>query len=617
MEDAFNIGVYSDALVLLATAGLVVPVLRRLGVSPILSYLGAGAVLGPLGLGSFMEAIPALYWFTIVDAESVSRIAELGVVFLLFLIGLELSLQRLITMRRLVFGLGSLQVLSGTAAIALVLWLAGQETAAAIILGASLSLSSTAIVLELLSHQERLTSTVGRAGFSVLLAQDLAVVPLLIFISIMGGDTHGSLLESIGRALLQAGLTLGAIAVLGRLLLRPVFRFAAATRSNDLFIATTLFVIVAAGVAAHQAGLSMALGAFVAGLLLADTEYGKAVEATIEPFKSLLLGVFFFSVGMTIDFRELVHYPGWLALCVFGIVAVKALLTAGLARAFKLGWPTAAELGLLLGPGGEFAFVTIGAASAAKLVDAPTARFTLVATSLTMVLLPFLSLAARRLTPLLARQDTPEPELAAMPEALHGHAIVVGFGRVGKVTASLLDEHGVPYLAIDYDSASVTRDRRAGRRVYFGDAADPMFLRACGLDAARAVVITIQSKKAIDRVVEQVRAMRPDVKIISRARDAEHARHLYAVGATDAVPETVEASLQLSEAALVALGVAMGPVIASIHQKRDDFRAELQQASLAAGRGDSHAIRSKGSLRARLPGPEREWDREQEQEPQS
>ncbi|GAB2177957.1 cation:proton antiporter domain-containing protein [Dongia sp. agr-C8] len=609
MEDAFNIGVYSDALILLATAGLIVPVLRRLGVSPILGYLGAGAVLGPLGLGSFMGSLPALYWFTIVDAESVSGIAELGVVFLLFLIGLELSLQRLITMRRLVFGLGSLQVLSGTAAIALVLWLAGQETAAAIILGASLSLSSTAIVLELLSHQERLTSTVGRAGFSVLLAQDLAVVPLLIFISIMGGDTHGSLVESIGRALLQAGLTLGAIAVLGRLLLRPVFRFAAATRSNDLFIATTLFVIVAAGVAAHQAGLSMALGAFVAGLLLADTEYGKAVQATIEPFKSLLLGVFFFSVGMTIDFRELVHYPGWLALSVFGIIAVKALLTAGLARAFKLGWPTAAELGLLLGPGGEFAFVTIGAATAAKLVDAPTARFTLVATSLTMALLPFLSLAARRLTPILTRQDAPEPELAAMPEALHGHAIVVGFGRVGKVAASLLDEHGVPYLAIDYDSASVTRDRRAGRRVYFGDASDPMFLQACGLDEARAVVITIQSKKAIDRVVEQVRAMRPDVKIISRARDAEHARHLYAVGATDAVPETVEASLQLAEASLVALGVPMGPVIASIHQKRDDFRADLQQASQEAGRGDSHAIRSKGSLRSRLPGQEPEQEK--------
>jgi CPA2 family monovalent cation:H+ antiporter-2 len=601
MEGEFDIGVYSDALVLLATAGLVVPVLRRFGISPILGYLGAGALLGPLGLGSFMGSVPALYWFTIVDAESVSRIAELGVVFLLFLIGLELSLRRLITMRRLVFGLGALQVLSGTAAIGLVFWLSGQKADAAIILGASLSLSSTAIVLELLSQQGRLTTTLGRAGFSVLLAQDLAVVPILIFVSILGGEAHGSLLESLGRALLQAILTLGVIAVLGRLLLRPVFRFVAGTRSNDLFIAATLFVIVASGVAAHQAGLSMALGAFVAGLLLADTEYGKAVQATIEPFKSLLLGVFFFSVGMTIDVRELVHNPGWIAAAVAGIIAVNALLTAGLATAFRMPRPIAAELGLLLGPGGEFAFVTIGMAAAAQLVDPPTARFALVATSLTMALLPLLALAGRRLAPVLAKKDAQEPELAVAPEILAGHAIIVGFGRVGKVAAALLTEHDVGFLAIDYDAAAVTRDRRAGHRVYFGDAADRMFLNACGLPGARAVVITIEAREAIDRVVEQVRALRPDVKIISRARDADHARHLYEIGATDAVPETVEASLQLSEAALVALGVPMGPVIASIHQKRDDFRAALQKASVAAGRGDSHAIRPKSSRQEQQP----------------
>jgi len=593
MENGFNLGAYSDALVLLATAGLVVPLLRRLGVSPILGYLGAGVLLGPVGLGSFMSHVPVLYWFTIVDAASVSRIAELGVVFLLFLIGLELSLQRLITMRRLVFGLGGLQVLTATAAIGLTLWWSGQKPDAAIILGASLSLSSTAIVLELLSQQGRLTTTLGRTGFSVLLAQDLAVVPILIFVSILGGGGHGSLLESIGRALLQAVLTLGVIAILGRLLLRPVFRFVAGMRSNDLFIATTLFVIVASGVAAHQAGLSMALGAFVAGLLLADTEYGKAVQGTIEPFKSLLLGVFFFSVGMTIDIRELIHNPGWLAAAVLGIVAVKALLLAGLTAAFRLPGAVAVELGALLGPGGEFAFVTIGVAAAANLIDAPTARFALVATSLTMVLLPFLAVGARRLAPILGGRDGAGPELAAAPEHLSNHAIVVGFGRVGKVAAALLSEHDVAFIAVDYDAATVTRDRRAGHRVYFGDAADPMFLHACGLGEARAVVITIEAKEAIDRVVERVRALRPDVKIISRARDAEHARHLYAIGATDAVPETVEASLQLSEAALVSLGVPMGPVIASIHQKRDDVRAELQQASLAAGRGDSHAIRSK------------------------
>jgi CPA2 family monovalent cation:H+ antiporter-2 len=611
MENGLNIGAYSDALVLLATAGLVVPLLRRFGVSPILGYLAAGALLGPLGLGTFIGAAPFLYWLTIVDAESVSRFAELGVVFLLFLIGLELSMQRLITMRRLVFGLGSLQVVTGAVVIGgLMAWGSGRDPATAIILGASLALSSTAIVLEVLAHQGRLTSAVGRAAFSVLLAQDLAVIPILLFISILGGGTQGSVMESLATALLTAVATLGVIAALGRLFLRPVVRFAAAARSNDLFIAATLFVIVAAGVAARQAGLSMALGAFVAGLLLAETEYGKAIQATIEPFKSLLLGIFFFSVGMSIDGREVVHHPLWLALVVVAIIAVKAVLILGLARLFGLRRSTAVELGLLLGPGGEFAFVTIGAAAAAGLVEGSLARITLVAASLTMALLPLLAMAGRRLAPLLDGKGTPEPELVAAPEHLSGHAIVVGYGRVGKVTAELLSEHGVPFVAVDFDAASVTRDRRGGHRVYFGDAADPMFLQACGLPDARAVVITIEAREAIDRVVERVRVLRPDVKIISRARDADHARHLYAIGATDAVPETVEASLQLSEASLVALGVPMGPVIASIHQKRDDFRAELQKASIEAGRGDSHAVRAK-SLRGRLPGREQE----QEQEP--
>jgi CPA2 family monovalent cation:H+ antiporter-2 len=610
MENGFNIGAYSDALVLLATAGLVVPLLRRFGVSPILGYLAAGALLGPLGLGTFLGEVPFLYWLTIGDAGSVSRFAELGVVFLLFLIGLELSLQRLITMRRLVFGLGWLQVLTGAVVIGgLMAWGSGRDPATAIILGASLSLSSTAIVLEVLAHQGRLTTTVGRAAFSVLLAQDLAVIPILLFVSILGGDTEGSVLQSLGTALLQAVITLVIIAVLGRLFLRPVFRFAAATKSNDLFIAATLFVIVAAGVLAHQAGLSMALGAFVAGLLLAETEYGKAIQATIEPFKSLLLGIFFFSVGMNIDVREVIHHPLWLALAVIAIIAVKAVLIFGLGRLFGLPRSTSAELGLLLGPAGEFAFVTIGTAAATGLVEGSLARITLVAASLTMAALPLLAIAGRRLAPYLDTKGAPEPELVAAPEHLSGHAIVVGYGRVGKVTTSLLSEHGVPFLAVDFDAASVTRDRRGGHRVFFGDAADPMFLNACGLDAARAVVITIQAPEAIDRVVAQVRELRPDVKIISRARDSEHARHLYAIGATDAVPETVEASLQLSEASLVALGVPMGPVIASIHQKRDDFRAELQKASLEAGRGDSHAIQQK-SAHSRMHGQ----DQEQEQE---
>jgi K+:H+ antiporter len=599
LASTINVAAYSDALVVLGTAGIVVPIVSRLGFSPVLGYLGAGALLGPLGLGSLINSFPVLFWFTVGDAKDVAGIAELGIVFLLFLIGLELSLHRLLTMRRLVFGLGGLQVLITTALLAGVATYAGANPSEAIILGASLSLSSTAIVLELLSNQERLTSNVGRASFTVLLLQDLAVIPILMFISLLAAGPGGSVLESLGRALLQAAIALAVIVVFGRVLLRPLFRMVAATRSRDLFIATALFVIIAAGVVANQAGLSMALGAFVAGLLLAETEYRKAIEATIEPFKGLLLGIFFFTVGMDIDIRELLREPLLLAAAVVGLIAGKALLIAGLARMFRLSWPVAVEMGLLLGPGGEFAFVGIGTAAELGLIDARFASFALAVTSVTMALTPALSFAGRRFGSRLRAAGTAPSELMARPSAGQKHAIVVGYGRVGKMVCALLKQHGIPFIAADSDAHTVTHDRREGHDVYYGDAADPQFLEICGLASAAGVIITIHDRDLIDGVVEHVRAIRPDVLIVSRARDANHARHLYQLGASDAVPETVEASLQLSEAALVGLGVPAGPVIASIHEKRDEIRRSLQEAAREAGRGTIHSVRAKTPKRLR------------------
>jgi monovalent cation:H+ antiporter-2, CPA2 family len=593
MEPTINIAAYSDALVVLGTAGILVPIVSRLGFSPTLGYLVAGAILGPLGLGSFIRDYPFLYWFTVGEAKNVEGIAELGVVFLLFLIGLELSFQRLLTMRRYVFGLGGLQVLITAALIFGVARMAGQEPASALILGTSLSLSSTAIVLELLSKQERLTTSVGRTSFSVLLAQDLAVIPLLIFVAILAGGPGKSVLASLGTALLQAAIALAAIVFFGRLLMRPLFRLVATTRSRDLFIATVLFVIVGAGVIAYEAGLSMALGAFVAGLLLAETEYRKAIEATIEPVKSLLLGIFFFTVGMDIDYRELFREPLVLAAGVAALIAVKSLILIGLGKLFRLSWPVAVETGLLLGPGGEFAFVGIGMALTANLIDARAASYTLAVTSITMLLTPLLSFVGRRFATWLGPSGAVAPELAVRPSGAQNHAIVVGYGRVGKVVCALLKEHGIPYIAADLDAPAVTRDRREGHDVYYGDASDLRFLEACGLATAAGVIITIHTHSAIDDIVAEVRSMRPDVLIVSRARDEAHASHLYSLGATDAVPETIEASLQLSEAALVGLGRPTGPVIASIHEKRDEFRRTLQQAARQAGRDTTRSIRSK------------------------
>jgi K+:H+ antiporter len=593
LASTINIGAYSNALVVLGTAGIVVPILRRAGVNPILGYLGAGALLGPLGLGSLVQSFPPLFWVTVTEAKNVAGIAELGVVFLLFLIGLELTFNRLMTMRRLVFGLGGLQFLLTTALIAGIAAAAGQKAGVAIILGASLSLSSTAIVLELFSNEGRLTSSAGRASFAVLLAQDLAVIPLLLFISVLDIGADGSLISSLTSALLQAAIAVIVITLVGRFLLRPLFQIVASTHSTELFVAALLFVIVGAGVVAYQAGLSMALGAFVAGLMLAETEYGKAIESTTEPFKGLLLGIFFFTVGMNIDFREFVREPAWLFAAVFGLIGVKALILLVLGKAFRLSWSSALETALLLGPGGEFAFVTIGLAAGAKLLEQNIASFTLAATSVTMALTPLLALAARRVRAAIAAQQGLDPELVARPPAEEKHAIVVGYGRVGKVVCSMLKQHKIRYIAVDSDAAEVADDRRSGHDVYYGNATDPEFLKTCGLMQATGLIISIHSRDAIDKVVAQVREIRPDILIVSRARDADHARHLYEIGASDAVPETIEASLQLSEASLVGLGVPMGPVIASVHEKRDEFRHALQKAARAAGQESTHAIKSK------------------------
>jgi len=586
-----NINAYHDALVVLGTAGVVVPIVRRWGINPVIGYLGAGAILGPLGLGSFIPDLSFLSWFTVADAENVQGIANLGVVFLLFLIGLELSFRRLVTMRRLVFGLGGLQVLATSAIIAGAAILTGQSADVAVILGASLALSSTAIVLELLSG--RLTTTAGRASFAVLLAQDLAVIPLLVFISVLGAGNGASVLTQLSSALFKAAVAVAFLILVGRLLLRPLFQLVAGTHSTELFVAATLFVIVGAGLAAHEAGLSMALGAFVAGLMLAETEYGKAIEATVEPFKGLLLGIFFFTVGMAIDFRVFLHNPGWLLAAVVGVLAGKSLVLAILGRLFRLPWPAVAESSLLLGPVSEFAFVSIGMALALGLIEPGVSSFAVAVTAVTMALTPALGLLGRRLAAKLSAVRIIDPEIAVRPPGEDRQAIVVGYGRVGKVVCSLLAANGVKYIAIDHEPAGVARDRRDGHNVYYGDATEPGFLEACGLMRATGVIITVQSRTAIDAVVSRIRAVRPDLLIVSRARDADHARHLYAIGATDAVPETIEASLQLSEAALVGLGIAVGHAIASVHEKRDEFRHALQEAARKAGLEETRSMPSR------------------------
>jgi CPA2 family monovalent cation:H+ antiporter-2 len=581
MPAPVDVNSYKDALILLGTAGVVVPLVHRLRISPILGFLAAGAVLGPKGLGSIAATWPWLSYVTVSSEREITWLAELGVVFLLFFVGLELSLPRFVTMRRLVFGLGLMQVTVTAVVLGLIaMLLFARPPPSAMLIGASLSLSSTAMVIEVLAQQNRLTTSAGRAVFSVLLLQDLAVVPLLFLAGILGAQTQGSALLGLVQALAQAGITVAVIVAAGWLLLRPLFRLVAQTRSHELFVAATLFVAVGTSVLTGAAGLSMALGAFIAGLLLAETEYRKAIEATVEPFKGLLLGVFFFSVGMLIDLALLARDPALVVAIALGLIVTKVVILIPLARAFGLSWPAAIESGLLIGPGGEFAFIVIGVALGYGTIAADAGGTVLTAVALTMAAIPGIAGLAQALTRYLAVPTPIDPDaLAAPPHDSAVRALVVGHGRVGRLVCEMLEAHAVPYLATDRDPEQVAKWRRRGRPIYYGDAKQPHFLRRCGIEHASAVIVTIHAPAEIEEIVRVVRALRNDILIVSRARDAAHARHLYAFGVTDAVPETIEASLQLSEAVLVGLGVPTGKVIASIHEKRDEFRHDLQRTA--------------------------------------
>lgn len=569
---------YKEVILFLATAGVVVPLFHRLRVSPVLGFLGAGALLGPFGLGRLADTAPWLSWFTIVNREEISHLAEFGVVFLLFMMGIELSWERLHTLRRLVFGLGSAQVLVSSLALSACMLALGHAPAAAGLMGVALALSSTAIVIPLLAEQKRLNTPVGRASFSVLLFQDLAVAPVLFAIGVLGAGQNESILTALLLALAQAAIAVAVLVGVGRLALRPLFHLVATTRSSELFMAAALLVVLATSLIAAWSGLSMALGAFIAGLLLAETEYRRAIEAMIDPFKGLLLGVFFVSVGMSLDVMRLADAPGAILVGALGLIGLKVALTFGLARLFRLAPRVASETAMLIGPGGEFAFVIIGGGMAAGLIPSSLGQSGLVLTTVSMIALPMLARLSRRLGERLDAASRTKPAFEPPPPSDdQNRVIVAGFGRVGRLVGEMLARHKVAYIGVDADPAVATARRREGMPVYYGDSASPEFLRACGIAQAKALVVTLDSPKAIETVIAAARREKPELTIVARARDMRHAAALYELGVDDAVPEIVEASLQLAESVLVDVGVPMGLVIASIHERRDELRDALKR----------------------------------------
>lgn len=584
MEGHVQPAAYKDVVLFLATAGVVVPLFRRWRISPILGFLGAGVLLGPYGLGRLAHQARWLDAFTIDRPDELAQLAEFGVVFLLFSIGLELSWERLRSLRRYVFGLGGLQVASCIAVIAGVAVFLGQPLTAAFALGAALALSSTAIVLPTLIEQRRQHAPAGRAAFSVLLFQDLAVAPILVALAVMARRTEAALSPGLLLSLLPGIAGIAALVAFGRLLLRPMLRSVARAKSEELFLAACLLVVIGAGLVSALTGLSMALGAFVAGLLLAETEFRHEVEMRVEPFKGLLLGLFFISVGIGLNVPLLLERPVTIVAIALGLVAVKSLAVLGLARAFGLPPRAALEAALLLAGAGEFAFVILGQAGEARLVAPAVAQTALVAATLSMFAIPLLAGLGLRLSgrPVAAAPETPiDPE---MDTPMGKHVLVVGYGRVGRLVGEMLRRHDIPWVAAEVEHRVVEQSRRRGDAVYFGDASRPDFLLRCGLADAAALVVTMDDPEGVEAIVAVARGLRPTLTIVARARDARHAQRLYDLGATDAVPETIEASLQLSEAVLVEIGVPMGLVIASIHERRDEVRAALNHPDALGGR---------------------------------
>jgi CPA2 family monovalent cation:H+ antiporter-2 len=585
MEGHVSPGEYKDVILFLATAGVIVPLFRRWRISPILGFLGAGVVLGPFGLGALSDTFSWVGYFTIDNPQEVAQLAEFGVVFLLFMIGLELSWERLRLMRRFVFGMGALQVGLCLAAIAGVAITFGVDPVAAVAIGAALALSSTAVVMPILTEQKRQHSTAGRATFSVLLFQDLVVAPILITLAIhgrSGGDQAFS--PKILLAFAPALLGILGLVVFGRLLLRPMLKSVARAKSEELFMAACLLVVIGAGLVSALTGLSMALGAFIAGLLLAETEYRHEVEVTIEPFKGLLLGLFFVSVGIGLDLSILAAKPLLVLGMAIGLIVLNASVVYGLARLFGLRSPPAIEAGLLLAGGGEFAFVILAAAMGDGLVDRTIGQTVLVASTLSMMCIPLLAALGLKLGGRKAQGEGLSPEPASMGEGEEPRVLVVGYGRVGRLVGEMLNRHDIPWVAAERDPRLVEAARHAGEAIFFGDASRPEFLKRCGLETAPSLVVTMDAPEGAEAIVATARQMRPDLTIVARARDARHAQRLYELGATDAVPETVEASLQLSEAVLVEIGVPMGLIIASIHERRDEFRRSLNRPEALGGR---------------------------------
>jgi CPA2 family monovalent cation:H+ antiporter-2 len=579
--------ILAEVLVLLLAAVVILTLFRRVHLPPVLGYLVVGLIAGPFGLG-------------IVPTEDQALLADFGVVFLLFSLGLEFSLPRVIAMKREVFGLGGLQVALTTLVFGLCAWWLGLEPGVSVVVGGAVALSSTALVIKQLSDQLELNSPHGRLATGILLFQDIAAVPLLVLIPLLAvNDTPYAVLD-VPRALVEGALVVVVVLLAGRWLLRPLFHEIARTHAPELFTLAVLLVALGAAWATHAAGLSLALGAFLAGMMLSETEYRHQIEADIRPFRDVLLGLFFITVSMRLDIGLLLQEAGLAASLVVALIGGKAILAAVIARGFADQWRDAARTGLAVAQGGEFGLALMTLAASAAIIAPETAQPVLAALILSMLVSPLVIRSNSDLTAWMESGDAhtlaelDQEMLATRSLAERDHVVICGYGRVGQNVSRLLEEEGFEYIALDLDPGRVRRARQAGDPVHYGDAGKAEILERVGLAHANAVVISFSDPLYANRIVRAIRKFRDDVPILVRTRDDAHLKLLQQSGASVIVPETIEASLILSAHVLNLLSVPLSRIIRKIERIRGHRYGELRHIFPKEGArhlDETHALR--------------------------
>lgn len=573
---------FIEILLLLTAAVLIVGAFQRAHVPSSLGYLLAGALVGPHALG------------LVQDQASIHVVAEFGLVFLLFTIGLNFSLPQIYALRHTVLGLGTGQVVLTTAAVGAMAWWAGMPAAAAFVVGAVFAQSSTTIIARQLAEQGDEGSRHGRMALAMSVFQDVTAVPFVVVIPVLGvaaAGTAATLGEPLAWALAKAALSFAIVFFAGRLLLRPLFHEVAARRSTELFTLVVLLVALGAAAVTDSLGVSLAFGAFLAGMTLGETEFRHQVEASIRPFRDMLLGLFFVSIGMLLDLRALPAVWHWALMGAAALLLVKGLLVFGLVRWSGVDSGTALKTGITLAVGGEFGFALLALALDAQVMQATTGQAVLSAVLFSMVAGPYLirhagDIADRLVRPAAATTTAPQPD-ASQTGTLRNHVIICGFGRIGQNVARFLEEEGLDFVALDLDPERVREAHTAGEAVYFGDSGDRAVLESVGLAGARLVVVSHGDLAASLRLLGQVRALRDDLPVMVRTRDESGVDDLMRAGATEVVPETLEAGVMMATHALLLLDVPLGRVVRRFRDvrvgryrlMREFFRSSEQIAS--------------------------------------